>query len=207
MEEPTHKRTAIFFDGQNLFKSAKEAYGYTYPNYSPMRLAHCICTTKGWDLSEVYFYTGLPIRDRDPVWNQFWSAKLLKMSRRGIHTFSRKLRYSKKEIKLGHGNSFTTEVSEEKGIDVRIAIDVIRKAHKQEYDVAVIVSQDQDLSEVAREIRDIATEQNRWIKIASAFVDGTSNQRGIQGTDWIKIDRDTYDSCIDPECYFPKKRK
>jgi uncharacterized LabA/DUF88 family protein len=38
---------------------------------------------------------------------------------------------------------------EEKGIDVRIALDVIAEAHRRAYDVALILSQDQDLSEVA----------------------------------------------------------
>lgn len=31
--EPQVKRTIAFFDGQNLFHAAKEAFGYPYPNY------------------------------------------------------------------------------------------------------------------------------------------------------------------------------
>jgi len=38
-------------------------------------------------------------------------------------------------------------VAEEKGIDVRIAIDLIRLAHGAVYDVAILMSQDQDLAE------------------------------------------------------------
>ena len=53
------------------------------------------------------------------------------------------------------------------------------------------------------EVRVIAKEQGRWIKIASAFpVSPTArNIRGINNTDWIKIDRKTYDACIDPNDY------
>jgi uncharacterized LabA/DUF88 family protein len=51
------------------------------------------------------------------------------------------------------GAEFTFLAGEEKGIDVRLAIAVIRKAHRQEFDVPLIFSQDQDLSEVARELR------------------------------------------------------
>jgi hypothetical protein len=127
------------------------------------------------------------------------------MSRRGIQTFSRQLRYRRKEIKLPGGNSLLTDVAEEKGIDVRIALDVIRHALRESFDVAVIFSQDQDLSEVAAEIRAIGSEQNRWIKVASAFIAGNPNFRGIQGTDWITITREMYDACIDPEDYFPKQ--
>lgn len=31
--EPQVKRTRAYVDGQNLFHGAKEAFGYTYPNY------------------------------------------------------------------------------------------------------------------------------------------------------------------------------
>ncbi len=69
--------------------------------------------------------------------------------------------------------------------------------------MALIFSQDQDLSEVAEEIRVIAREQNRWIKVASAFPlsPTTRNRRGIDKTDWIPIDRATYDSCLDRRDY------
>jgi hypothetical protein len=30
--------------------------------------------------------------------------------------------------------------------------------------------------------------------------------RGINGTDWIKIDRVTYDACLDPRDYRPKTK-
>jgi hypothetical protein len=58
-------------------------------------------------------------------------------------------------------------------------------AHRRQFDVALILSQDQDLSEVAEEIRSIAREQGRWIKIASAFpVSPTDpNRRGIDKTE------------------------
>ena len=103
----------------------------------------------------------------------------------------------------GEGTTLTTRVGEEKGIDVRIAIDLVRLAHRQRYDVAVVFSQDQDLSEVADEIRVIAKEQHRWIKMACAFPYAPSgpNVRGINNTDWVKIDREAYDGCIDTYDY------
>ena len=61
--------------------------------------------------------------------------------------------------------------------------------------MAVIFSQDQDLSEVAKELRVIAREQDRWLKVAYAFPASitTRNRRGIEATDWIRIDKATYD--------------
>lgn len=75
--------------------------------------------------------------------------------------------------------------------------------HRAEYDVALIFSQDQDLSEVATELRVIAGEQGRWLKVASAFPCSpvSRNRRGVNKTDWIRIERTLYDTCLDPRDY------
>ena len=123
--EPTTKRAVAFVDGQNLYRSAKTAFGYHYPNY-----------------------------------------------------------------------------------DVRLALDIVRLASRQEYDIALVFSQDQDLSEVADEIRLLSREQDRWLKIACAFPVSpvVPKPRGINGTDWIKIDRAAYDACLDARDYRPKPK-
>jgi uncharacterized LabA/DUF88 family protein len=205
--EPPIKRTVAFIDGQNLFHSVRSAFGYTYPNYDVAALARAVCAAKGWQLDQVRFYTGVPDPGDDPRWNAFWAAKLLHMSRDGIFTFTRALRYRNQVVNLPGGSQHTFLAAEEKGIDVRIALDVIRMAHRNEYDVALIFSQDQDLSEVAAEVRVISQEQDRWIKVASAFPVSpvARNRRGINSTDWIPIDRDLYDRCLDPRDCRPKK--
>lgn len=199
--EPSTKRAIVFIDGQNLFNSSKKAFGYTFPNYDVLALSRTICSNAGWNLAQVRFYTGIP--ESSDSRHSFWVAKLAAMGRQGVYVCSRPLRYLNKVVKLSGGNEQTILVAEEKGIDVRIAIDIIRMAHHQDYDVAIICSQDQDLSEAAKEIRTIAHEQARWIKIASAYpVSPTyKNNRGINNTDWIKIDRTLYNSCIDPIDY------
>ena len=129
------------------------------------------------------------------------------MSWHKVHVFSRRLRYRNRRVKLPDGSTYSFLAGEEKGIDVRIAIDVIRMAHHREYDVALIFSQDQDLSEVAEEIRAIGHEQDRWIKIASAYPVSPTvpNTRGINKTDWIPITRAVYDACLDSRDYRLKK--
>ena len=129
------------------------------------------------------------------------------MGKRGIQTFSRHLKYRNQTVALPDGKATTILVGQEKGIDIRIALDVVRMALRKDYDVALIFSQDQDLSEVAKEIREIANLQKRWIKVASAFpLSPTSrNLRGIDKTDWITLDRATYDACLDPNDYRQKK--
>ena len=202
--EPKKKRTIVFIDGQNLYYVAKEAFGYIYPNYDVNLLSKKICSNQGWDIEKIRFYTGIPDLQDDGFWNNFWHNKLTRMGQDGIKIFSRPLRYHNQTFKCPSCSKIHTSlVGHEKGIDVRMALDVIRLAHTKAYDVVLIISQDQDLSEVAEEIRLIANEQNRWIKIASAFLVSPTynNKRGIDKTDWIKIDRKTYDACIDPNDY------
>jgi hypothetical protein len=85
-------------------------------------------------------------------------------------------------------------------------MDVIRLAHQKAFDVALLFCRDQDLSEAAEGLRLIARDQNRWIKIASAYPYSPAIRRtcGINRTDWIRIERALYDSCLDPRDYRPK---
>ena len=203
MNEPNKKRTIVFIDGQNLFHSVKEAFGYSYPNYDVQLLAEKVCLIQGWDLTAIRFYTGVPDGQDNDYWHQFWVRKLTYMGQKGVVVFSRPLRYRNKTVEMIDGKEYSFPVGQEKGIDVRIALDIIKLARQETYDAALVFSQDQDLSEVADEIREIAVRQNRWIKMASAFpVSPTAvNKRGINKTDWVKIDKRTYDACIDAKDY------
>jgi uncharacterized LabA/DUF88 family protein len=112
-----------------------------------------LCQASGWTLTHTRFYTGIPAPLDNAFWHHFWAAKLAVMGRQGIHVFSRSLRYRNRTVRLPDGTTHAFLTGEEKGIDVRLALDVIRMAHRRELDVALILSQDQDLSEVAAEIR------------------------------------------------------
>lgn len=205
--EPAAKRAVAFIDGQNLFYAVKEAFGYTFPNYDAGQLAAAICISKGWQLNATRFYTGIPDARDNAFWNHFWTAKLAQMGRQGIRTFSRPLRYQNRVITLPSGKQVAARVGQEKGIDIRLALDIVRLAFEAACDVALVFSQDQDLSEVADEIRLISIREKRWLKVASAFPSSPTypNTRGINRTEWIPFDQVIYDPCIDPRDYRPKK--
>jgi uncharacterized LabA/DUF88 family protein len=206
MIEPAAKRVIGFIDGQNLFYAARQAFGYSYPNFDPDLLTEVVAAAHGWMHIGTRFYTGVPDAADNAFWNHFWTAKVGAMGRHGVISYTRPLRYRNQTISSPDGSSTTTLVGQEKGIDVRIALDVVRLARSGDYDVALIFSQDQDLSEVADEIRAIARDQGRWITIASAYPSSptSTNRRGINKTDWIRLDRATYDLAIDPRDYRPK---
>lgn len=107
------------------------------------------------------------------------------MRRAGIHVTSRPLRYWREMIALPDGSEREVFVPREKGIDLRLGLDVIRMARNGDFDVAIVFSQDQDLAEVASEIRDIARSTNRWLKIACAFPESSSATSHRGSTDLI----------------------
>jgi uncharacterized LabA/DUF88 family protein len=207
--EPSTKRTVAFIDGQNLFYAAKEAFGYSYPNYDPLSLSQAICQMQGWNLTAIRFYTGVPDVQDDPFWHHFWTAKLAQMGRLGVHIFARPLRYRNQTFTLPDGTKHTILVGQEKGVDVRLALDIVRLVNENEYDVCLILSQDQDLTEAVDEVKEMARKQNRWVKVACAFPSSPAsrNRRGIDKTDWIRIERAMYDACLDHRDYRPKKSR
>ena len=96
---------------------------------------------------------------------------------------------------------YNNNIPSEKGVDIRIALDLVRAARLGRCDVAVLFSRDTDFAEVAKEIREIAYEKQRWIKIVSVMPDHPDLKRGIDGTDWIRLSKAEYDSCIDTNDY------
>ena len=173
-------RAIAFFDGQNLFAAARDAFGFTTPSYGVPRLAQAIALARGWDLIETRFYTGLPNRQASPRLHHHWTLRLRRMRADGVVVTARPLRRRRRRARLDDGAAVEFTVLEEKGIDVRIALDVVHAV-------------------LADEVRAIAREQQRWIRIASAYPvgPGTRNARGVERTDWIPIDRATYEACLE----------
>lgn len=205
---PANPRAIAFVDGQNLFYAAKDSFGCTFPNYNVALLANRLCGIGSWALAQVRFYTGVPDAADDPFWNHFWIHKLAQMGRLGVHVFSRPLRYRNQTVHLADGSVSTMLVGQEKGVDVRLALDLVRLASDRRYDVGLILSQDQDLTEAVEDVKLVAREQDRWIRLACAFPfsPASRNRRGIDKTDWIRIDRKLYDTCIDTRDYRPKSK-
>jgi uncharacterized LabA/DUF88 family protein len=229
----TPLRAIFFFDGQNLYRQAMKLFGkkYNHPNYDPIKLSNLVCRLKGWKMEKIYFYTGVPKASDNALWNTFWTNKLLAMKRKGVEPFKGKLRYHEESLELYDGvtikfpdgtilpitdklkkpdgtdvppgTELITSVGHEKGVDVRIAVDLIRLSHRNEYDVAVIFSQDHDLVEAVKEAKEVAAAQSRIIRVASAFPDAPGNPfpYPIGGTESIPISQADYDTCLDPRDY------
>ena len=86
---------------------------------------------------------------------------------------------------------------------MRISLDLVRLFLNDDYDAAILFSQDQDLLEATQEVKHLARSQGKVVALYSAFPvgPGSKNQRGIDRTDWIRIDQVAYDQCVDPRDY------
>jgi hypothetical protein len=120
-----------------------------------------------------------------------------------VSVYSRPLAYSDEDVTLPDGSTTTIRLPREKGVDVRLALDVVRYARDGSYEVAILFSQDQDLSEAVREIHRIRDVEQRWMKAYCAFPVAPSGRHrpSINGTGAIKVTKAEYDACIDPKDY------
>lgn len=196
-------RTIVFIDGQNLYHLAKKAWSpsldapaspYSWPSYDVVKLAQAlVARIPGRTLAETRFYTGVP----DPAvgpgqkrWHGFWSNKLRNLRSRGVQVYR------------GRVNS----AGQEKGVDVSLALDLVRATYEQRYEVAIIVSQDWDFGPAVRLAKLIAQAQGRTLVYESSFPvgSGSSSRRGVPGTKWVPIEKATYDACHDPTDYRPR---
>ncbi len=188
--------TIVFFDGQNIYRSAKDAwrsthndtYVYTWPSYDVEKLATALASqTSGRTITQIRFYTGVPTSYQNYRWNCFWREKFKHLKSQGIEVYRGKINT--------HG--------QEKGVDVKLAIDLIRLTYEQQYEVAIVLSQDRDFEPAIRLAKQIASDQGRQLVFESHFIIGSSSdsKRGIPRTEWMPIDKDIYDACLDPEDY------
>ena len=189
-------RTLVIIDGQNLYHLAKACWGpggtYDWPSYDVDKLARALVALQpGRTLEEIRFYTGVPRQEVSPFWNAFWRNKAGFLARQGIAVY------------MGSVNAG----GQEKGVDVSIALDLVSATYNQTYDAVIIVSQDSDFGPAVDLAKRIAQSQSRQLTFESAFpyARGRVASRGVPGTTWVRIDQATYDSCLDPRNYRPRR--
>ena len=146
-------------------------------------------------LTDIRFYTGVP----DPAagssqlfWHGFWSNKIRYLRSRGVYVY-------RGRVNAG---------GQEKGVDVSLALDLVRATYERQYEAAIIVSQDWDFGTAVRLAKEIARSQHRRLVFESCFPTGPGSlsRRGVPGTIWVPIDQATYDNCLDPRDYRPTRQ-
>jgi uncharacterized LabA/DUF88 family protein len=199
------ERVYAYIDGANLFNSAKRRFGYKEPNCDIAKLVRTIVALKPNRINAAtYYYIGVPRQDHDQQRHDWWAKKLATIGKLGVKVVRRNLKARDLKIELSgvvHHKSSNLKLIE-KGIDLRLGLDLVKHTTAQLFDVAMIFSQDGDLAEAVQDAYEIAAQQKRRIVVECCYpVDGISPQYGINKAVAVEFDRILYDSCIDPTDY------
>jgi len=236
LTKPSKPRVRVYIDGQNLFRAAHRCFNdidVPYANYDPIalaRMATARITNAG--LQGVHFYTGVPkanlateVEGHDLTasssaeknLSNFWRNKLQHYSAKFslFHRTERPLFYER-QLQQRFGKIDSRWVGREKGIDVCLALDCVLGAVSDEFDVAIIFSQDNDLNEAVKSLRSVRGRIGRWIHIENVFpmpdtATVLSNQpgytidkTGLRGAFWRPFEREAYIACVDKYDFRPK---
>lgn len=197
-------RTFVFIDGQNFYLSSRRAFRAHYPNFDARKVADLLSQkATERDADHIGFYTGMPVRRYSPQWAAFWTNKIAAMQEDGIDTYTRNLQYTY-EDDAESPTGFKILTTREKGIDMRIALDVMAAARRDDCGAIIIVSRDQDFTEVVKDVKIMADFSGRDIEVWSAYPDGgngPSHLRGIAGTKQMTVNPEEYAGCLDPVDY------
>ena len=196
--------THVFIDGQNFYLSGRTEFGLKYPDFDVAKIADMIAGKIGAERADhVNFYSGMPVARFSPRWFEFWTNKIEAMEETGINTFTRPLRYTY-ETDEQAPNGVKILSTREKGIDLRLALDVMAAARRTNCEKIVIASRDQDFREVVEKIEEMCAFERRDIELWSAYPDGgqgPAHIRGIDGMQNLPISFGDYRTCRDATDY------
>lgn len=209
-KKPDILRVVVFIDGQNFYNDCKDLFGRGETN--PDLLGQELCSPvfgPNRILQQVRFYTGIHDPRRESIMNSYMSRRLQTMRNNGVVTIQRPLKYSEVVVEDNNdpGSYIKIWRGREKGIDVRIALDMLMMALDNKYDVASLVSTDTDLEEAIRDIYAIRERLDRWIALENVVCKppaGYPVKRLRSAKRIIKIDQDIYDRIRDDFNYWPR---
>lgn len=168
----TLPRVAVFIDGANVYRAFKAAFGSA--SYAPARLAAALAA--GRPLVRTGFYIAAVPQALDArvyAGQQRFLARL--RTQPGLMVWTGRMARS--------GSRWY-----EKGVDVKIATDMVALAYAGEYDVAILVSGDGDLAPAVHEVRRIGR------RVEDAMTRASSSWHlGRESSSFTPIDRALFD--------------
>lgn len=133
------ERVYIFVDGSNLYKAVRQMFGAGRLDLE--KLARFLTKTR--KLVRVHYYSSPFPRQRD--------AEIAKNQQRFYEAVRRMPGF---KLLLGRLEDHDGTLVE-KGVDVRIAVDMLRMAHGNAYDTAILVSSDGDFVGAVEAIQEL----------------------------------------------------
>jgi hypothetical protein len=196
-------KVVVFLDYQNVYMGAREAFHpFGSPSrdgqIDPLKLGELIASKGPFEreLAGVRVYRGQPDSQNDP---------------RGYAANDRQCRYWRGLAKttvitrtLQYPRGWPKEKAREKGIDVKLAIDIVAMAVRREFDVGVLMSRDTDLKPALEFVRDLNGNPYPRCEVAAwSAPNGHSRRLSIPGSKiWCHwLDDSDYEAVADPTNY------
>lgn len=138
-------RVVVFIDAQNVYGDFRRAFapaeaGGNFGWFQPMALGALFAARnpeyEEWELASVRIYAGSPVASRDRYAAAAHDRQVEAWKSAGAIPRTRPLLYPAE---------YPREKPRQKGVDVELAVDVVRMAIAKEYEIGVIVSTDKDL--------------------------------------------------------------
>ena len=171
-------RVMIYIDGSNVYHSLKKIYGYTNLDFE----AFTKKLAGRRQLVRVYYYNA-PV-DHTKEAERYKEQQTF---------FNRMRRIPYLEVRLGRlvYRNWPAEKAYEKGIDVKKATDMLGQAYRDLYDVAILVSGDNDFADALQAIKDTG----KHVEVA-LFGDVWSSQHLRDAADKaVRIDKKFLTGC------------
>lgn len=158
------KRSFVFIDGSNLYYRIKSVADYALKEsgqeYGTIDFdfkGFCNSFKGSTDLKEIHYYVGQVKRLNNG------NSKDIQKSEQMYAAQQRLVGYLQKEnIFIKYGKLLReprhSGIYHEKGVDVQIAVEMIRYARQNEYDVAYLLSSDSDLIPAVKEVKSLGKE-------------------------------------------------
>jgi len=190
-------RTIVFLDYQNVVLAAHHRFGSVgtanrIANLDPVKLGRLLLSRRNAasELVEVRVYRGLPSSSREPIAFSANDRQTDAWRRTDtITTIRRPILYPR---------GWPSTPAREKGIDVSLAIDVLRLALERTYDVGILFSSDTDLVpalEALAELKLARFEVAAWVGTPRLRLPGT-------GRPWCHyLTQADYLAVVDPVDY------
>ena len=136
------ERVAVFIDGSNLYHSLKQRFGKASVDFEKL----CAKLVTGRALFRIYYYNAPLDQTKEP--DRYRDQQKFFASLRSVPYL---------ELRRGRlvYRNWPSEPPYEKGIDVKLATDMLVHGFRGNYDTVVLVSGDNDFSDALQAVKDM----------------------------------------------------
>jgi len=134
-------RVMIFIDGSNFYHGLKENFGFANIDFE--HLVNSLINPNKQKLIRVYYYNAPVNKEEEPEKYK---------NQQKFFNYLKNLAFF--EVKLGRLEKRKSGVVE-KGVDVKLAVDMVMLAVKNAYDLAILISADGDFADAVQAVKDM----------------------------------------------------